>query len=194
MPTSTNRTKWPVKGGAISIQPGWFQGHSKAFFYINLGLGAVPPNMSHVMVSPFEIIGPSSEPYPGTFCLPQVPLPTNITVNVGDLATIQVIETAIHGAALYNVCNWSLELNPISLSQPTNTIFSIPVRRHRIRRPCRRRRSDARQLLQFQRHLLRTSLHNDIINGLQRFSSRIITSYWSRSTSVAAGRLLHVLI
>lgn len=103
MPTSTNRTKWPVQGGAIAVQPGWFQGHKTAFFYFNLGLGTVPPNMSHPMLAPIQIIGPSSEPYPGTFCLPQVPLPANITVNVGDHATIQVIETAIHGAALYNV-------------------------------------------------------------------------------------------
>ncbi|KAL1860060.1 hypothetical protein Plec18167_004165 [Paecilomyces lecythidis] len=102
MPTSTNRTKWPVGGGAVSFQPGWFQGHATAFFYINLGLGTVPENMSHVMISPFELVGPSDQPYPGTFCLPQVPLPANISVNVGDHATIQVIETAKHGAALYN--------------------------------------------------------------------------------------------
>jgi hypothetical protein len=103
MPTSTNRTKWPVQGGAISLQPGWFPGHKTAFIYFNLGLGAIPPNMSDPMLPPFQIVGPTSNPYPGTFCLPQVPLPANITVNVGDLATIQVIETAIHGAALYNV-------------------------------------------------------------------------------------------
>ncbi len=102
MPTSENRTKWPVRGGAIAIQPGWFQGHGTAFIYMNLGLGTNPPNMSHVMVSPFQIIGPTTQPYPGTFCLPQVPLPANITVNVGDNATIQVIETAVRGAALYN--------------------------------------------------------------------------------------------
>ena len=103
MPTSTNRTKWPVGGGAIAVQPGWFQGHQTAFFYVNLGLGTVPPNMSNVMVPPFEIVGPTKNPYPGTFCLPQVPLPANLTVNVGDNATIQIIETAVHGAALYNV-------------------------------------------------------------------------------------------
>jgi len=102
MPTSTNRTKWPVSGGAIAIQPGWFQGHATAFIYMNLGLGTVPPNMSHVMVPPFQIVGPSAQPYPGTICLPQVPLPVNVTVKVGDNATIQVIETAVHGAALYN--------------------------------------------------------------------------------------------
>jgi hypothetical protein len=102
MPSSTNRTKWPVRGGAVAIQPGWFAGHGTAFFYVNLGLGTIPPNMSHPMVPVFQIIGPTKEPYPGTFCLPQVPLPANISVNVGDNATIQIVETAIHGAALYN--------------------------------------------------------------------------------------------
>ena len=59
--------------------------------------------MSFPMVPVFQIVGPSKNPYPGSFCLPQVPLPANITVNVGDNATIQVVETAIHGAALYSV-------------------------------------------------------------------------------------------
>ncbi|KAI9717565.1 MAG: hypothetical protein M1812_004706 [Candelaria pacifica] len=102
IPQSTNRTKWPVNGGAIAIQPGWFTGHATAFFYINMGFGTLPINMSFPMVSAFQITGPSKEPYPGTFCLPQVPLPANMSVKVGDNATIQVIETAVHGAALYN--------------------------------------------------------------------------------------------
>lgn len=103
MPTSTNRTTWPIRGGAVSFQPGWFQGHSRAMIYINLGLGTMPPNMSHPMIKPFEIVGPDNDPYPGTICLPQVPLPANIEVKAGDNATIQVVETAQHGAALYNV-------------------------------------------------------------------------------------------
>lgn len=102
MPTSTNRTKWPTTGGAIALQPGWFAGHGKALFYMNMGLGTIPLNMSHIMVPPFQIVGPTSEPWPGSFCLPQVPIPTNITVNVGDNATLQVIEVAVHGASLYN--------------------------------------------------------------------------------------------
>ncbi|EAW12746.1 copper acquisition factor BIM1-like domain-containing protein [Aspergillus clavatus NRRL 1] len=102
MPTSTNRTKWPVKGGAVAFQPGWFQGHQTALIYINLGLGTVPPNMSHPVVPPFQITGPTNNPYPGTVCLPQVPLPPGLSFNPGDHATIQVIETAKHGAALYN--------------------------------------------------------------------------------------------
>ncbi|RAK75348.1 copper acquisition factor BIM1-like domain-containing protein [Aspergillus fijiensis CBS 313.89] len=102
MPTSTNRTKWPVNGGAIALQPGWFQGHSTAFMYINMGLGTVPDNMSLPMVPVFEITGPSNNPYPGTICLPQVPLPADISPKVGDNATIQIVEVAKHGASLYD--------------------------------------------------------------------------------------------
>lgn len=104
---SRNRTLWPTTGGAIALQPGWFQGHATAFFYINMGFGTDgpdggPANMSFPMVPVFQITGPNKNPYPGTFCLPQVPLPNNTVVNVGDNATIQVVETAIHGAALFN--------------------------------------------------------------------------------------------
>jgi hypothetical protein len=119
MPTTTNRTIWPTTGGAVAIQPGWFQGHATAFFYINMGFGtsgptAGPPNMSFPMVPVFQIVGPSKNPYPGTFCLPQVPLPANTTVNVGDLATIQIIEVAVHGAALYSVGAFSQFPTPAS--------------------------------------------------------------------------------
>ncbi|CEL02983.1 hypothetical protein ASPCAL04144 [Aspergillus calidoustus] len=102
MPLSTNRTKWPIRGGAIALQPGWFPGHARAMMFFNLGLGTEPPNMSHPMITPFEIVGPDNDPYPGTICLPQVPLPANVDVKVGDNATIQVIELAQPCAALYN--------------------------------------------------------------------------------------------
>ncbi|KAL8630994.1 hypothetical protein Q9189_003274 [Teloschistes chrysophthalmus] len=102
MPISTNRTLWPVTGGAVGIQPGWFPGHSSAFFYINLGEGTIPQNYSLPMQQVFQILGPSNQQYDGSFCLPQVPLPANYTAKIGDNATIQVVETAQHGAALYN--------------------------------------------------------------------------------------------
>ncbi|KAL8798773.1 MAG: hypothetical protein Q9200_007701, partial [Gallowayella weberi] len=104
MPISTNRTLWPVTGGAVGVQPGWFPGHSSAFFYINLGEGTVPLNYSLPMQQVFQITGPTNVQYDGSFCLPQVPLPANFTAKIGDNATIQIIETAQHGAALYNVC------------------------------------------------------------------------------------------
>lgn len=62
-----------------------------------------PWNMSFPMVPPFQILGPSKNPYPGTVCLPQVPLPANTTVQPGDNATIQVVELAVHGASLFSV-------------------------------------------------------------------------------------------
>jgi hypothetical protein len=75
---------------------------------VNLGFGTDgpdggPPNMSNPMVPPFQLLGPSKNPYPGTVCLPQVPLPAGANVRAGDNATIQVVELAVHGAALYSV-------------------------------------------------------------------------------------------
>ncbi|KAK8074160.1 hypothetical protein PG994_005059 [Apiospora phragmitis] len=107
MGTSRNRTYWPTLGGAIAFQPGWFQGHDKATLYVNLGFGTDgpdngPKNMSFPMVPPFGLLGPSKGPYPGTVCLPQVPLPANTVMSPGDNATIQVVELAQHGAALYS--------------------------------------------------------------------------------------------
>ncbi|OJD26604.1 hypothetical protein ACJ73_02013 [Blastomyces percursus] len=108
MPTSQNRTKWPIKGGAVSFQPGWFPGHQTAFIYLNMGYGTIPPNMSHPMIAPFQIVAPTNQEYPGTFCLPQVPLPRNADLKVGDDATIQIVEIAQHGAALYNCVDITL--------------------------------------------------------------------------------------
>lgn len=102
MPTTSNRTKWPISGGALALQPGWFVGHAFALFYINLGVGTEPLNMSLPMIPVFQLVGPSNEKYPNSqFCFPQVPLPLGYKPQVGDNATIQIIETAQHGAALY---------------------------------------------------------------------------------------------
>jgi hypothetical protein len=107
MPLTQNRTKWPYQGGALSVQPGWFPGHQKAFFYVNIGIQEpgmkAPPNMSHPVVPPFQLNGPNNGEYPGQFCLPQVRMPPHLTFAPGDNITIQVIETAQHGAALYSV-------------------------------------------------------------------------------------------
>ena len=103
MQSSKNRTLWPVGGGAVGFQPGWFSGHASAFLYINLGDGTLPENFSMIMQPVFEITGPQNTIYPGSICLPHVSLPVNYTAVIGHNATIQVIELAQHGAALYNV-------------------------------------------------------------------------------------------
>jgi len=103
MPASTNRTKWPVKGGAVGFEPGWFQGHLQGLLYINLGIGTFPPNMSLPMLPITAFRGPTNSAFPGQgVCFPQLPLPANYTANVGDNATIQVVLAAQHGAALYS--------------------------------------------------------------------------------------------
>lgn len=61
--------------------------------------------MSMNVVPPFQIVGPSNDMYNGTVCLPQVPLPAKANLKVGDNITIQVVESAQHGAGLYNVSN-----------------------------------------------------------------------------------------
>lgn len=107
MPLTTNRTFWPVDGGALAVQPGWFPGHSKAFIYVNIGIqeagDLAPPNMSHPVVPPFQITGPNNTEYPGQFCLPQIGMPANLSLQVGQNITLQVVEAAQHGAALYSV-------------------------------------------------------------------------------------------
>ncbi|KEF61295.1 uncharacterized protein A1O9_02860 [Exophiala aquamarina CBS 119918] len=128
MPTSQNRTKWPVKGGGVAFQPGWFAGHETAFVFINLGLGTIPQNMSLSMLNGIQLIGPTKDPYPGSFCFPQVPLPAGITVNVGDNATIQVIELAVHGAALYNCVDITFaEPEDVELLTPDNCFNSSQI-------------------------------------------------------------------
>lgn len=86
--------------------------------YINLGDGTVPQNYSLPMQTVFGIMGPNNTAYIGSICMPQVPLPANYTAVVGNNATIQIIETAQHGAALYNV-SWQ------SPFQDVRRIFGI---------------------------------------------------------------------
>jgi len=71
--------------------------------YINIGLGQNPTNYSIPLTTVFQMTGPSDNPFPGTFCLPQVAIPSLISVKSGDLASIQVIQAAKHGAGLFNV-------------------------------------------------------------------------------------------
>ncbi len=101
---TTNRTAWPLDGsGAFAFQPGWFAGHIQNLIYINLGLGAEPVNYSMPMVPVFQINGPTTNPYPGTVCLPKVPLPEGVKPKKGDLASIQIVQAQKHGGALYSV-------------------------------------------------------------------------------------------
>ena len=112
MPQSTNRTTWGVGGGAIALQPGWFTGHATGLMYMNIGLGTLPSAIDIPLVPVFQMVGPNNFPYPGTLCLPNVTIPADLGVKVGDNATIQVILAAQHGASLYNVRICSSKFDP----------------------------------------------------------------------------------
>nr|OQO20068.1 hypothetical protein B0A51_13999 [Rachicladosporium sp. CCFEE 5018] len=133
VPITQNRTKWPVHGGGLAVQPGWFQGHSLALFYVNIGINEpgmnAPPNMSHPVVPPFQVVGPRNTEYPGSsFCIPQIGMPANLSLQIGTNITLQVIELAQHGAALYSCVDLTLadpsEVEPIT---PQNCINSTDL-------------------------------------------------------------------
>ncbi len=173
MGTTKNRTYWPTSGGTVAFQPGWFRGHLTAFMQVNLGFGTDgpdngPQNMSNPMVKPFQILGPTNNPYPGTICLTQLPLPVGANVKPGDLATIQIVETAQHGAALYSV-----RLPPVRAHLPharwilvrcADVSSPATVRRHHLCRTWRlpHRPSQRDKLLQLDRHWLCRHLHNHL--------------------------------
>ncbi|KAH8844086.1 hypothetical protein MCOR27_008561 [Pyricularia oryzae] len=100
---TTNRSFYPLTGGAFAVQPGWFRGHSESLWYINLCLEAEPRNCSLPITSVFRVRGPVGDnPFPGTFCLPYLPLPAGLGLKAGDRASIQAVQTHVHGAPAYS--------------------------------------------------------------------------------------------
>jgi len=95
--SETNRTLWPLEGGAVAFTPG----HPWAQTYINLGLGENITRFNIPLAAPFN------QTSNGTFCLPQLRLPAGSSVKEGDRGTIQVIQITESGGALYNVCSSS---------------------------------------------------------------------------------------
>lgn len=111
--------------------------------------------MSHPMVQMFQISGPTNEEYPARpICIPQVGMPANLSLPSGTNATIQVVEAAKHGAALYTVrfddCVPQTEADP-----------SITVRRcHPHRRHQPSEGSHTTELLQRLLHPVQHDLHH----------------------------------
>lgn len=75
----------------------------------------------------FEIEGPTDSPYDGSICLPQVPLPEGSEVEVGEHATIQIVEAAVHGAAMYSVSrNAPLPTRAVKMSYTKGESLTYP--------------------------------------------------------------------
>jgi len=106
LPTSTNRTLWPLTGAApVILQPGHQANHDWGMLWVNIGLGTQPANFSTQMMPEFSFTFPSDKAYESQICLPDVTLPEPVrgAVKEGDNATIQIVETAKHGGSLYSV-------------------------------------------------------------------------------------------
>lgn len=130
---SSNRTYWPTTGGTLAFQPGWFSGHATAFLNVNIGLDSDGPDggpltFDHPLEDAWQLLGPSNGPYPGTLCLPDVKVPSDLGVKAGDNATIQIVELATHGASLFAV---SPKRAPFLTPSPARA--HPQVEKHRIR-------------------------------------------------------------
>ncbi|EPE24920.1 hypothetical protein GLAREA_11501 [Glarea lozoyensis ATCC 20868] len=105
----TNRTLWPLTGGAVALD----LHHPWTYVYLNLGIGtdypAFPGNMS-ITTSLLNVTGN------GTFCIPQVKLPAGLVVTEGLNATLQVVTGGASGSALYNCADITFAAAATALS------------------------------------------------------------------------------
>ncbi|PWW78829.1 hypothetical protein C7212DRAFT_355479 [Tuber magnatum] len=90
--SDTNRTAWPLGGGALVFTPS----HDHAQTFVNLGIGNNVTRLNITLVPTFNQTGS------GTFCFKKITLPPGLDIQEGTNASIQVIQLTHAGAALYN--------------------------------------------------------------------------------------------
>jgi hypothetical protein len=92
---SSNRTQWPLKGGAVV----WNSSHPSALTYINLGLGNVVTSFNISLQPVYNETGA------GVTCLPNPGAAAIAGLNVteGQNASVQFITIGESGSALYSV-------------------------------------------------------------------------------------------
>ncbi|KAM7207237.1 hypothetical protein V8F20_002503 [Naviculisporaceae sp. PSN 640] len=88
-----NRTEWPLTGGSLKLE----LHHAWTYVFVNLGLGENVTVFNYTLTP--QLFNTTGN---GTFCLPELPLPANLTPKDGDQASLQVITTDYKGTALYN--------------------------------------------------------------------------------------------
>ncbi|EFR02905.1 hypothetical protein MGYG_05906 [Nannizzia gypsea CBS 118893] len=100
---TTNRTQWPVDGGAILFKPT----HHWALTYVNLGLGDDDSIIfNYTLVQAFNQTGN------GTFCFPKIPIPADLGIRDGTNASLQIVQASTNGAALYNCMDITFSSSP----------------------------------------------------------------------------------
>ncbi|KAH7034618.1 uncharacterized protein B0I36DRAFT_346528 [Microdochium trichocladiopsis] len=117
--TTTNRTAWPIGGGAIELE----LHHPWAYVWVNLGLGDNTTNFN-ISLTPdlYNISGK------GDFCWPKLPVP--IEIADGTNATIQVVTGGASGSALYNCADITFRADAPVHECANSTQFDVTVIRN----------------------------------------------------------------
>lgn len=93
-----NRTDWPLEGGSLKLD----LHHPWTYIFVNLGLGDNVTNFNYTLTPEFW-----NSTGKGTLCVPDLPLPADLSVSDGTKASIQVVTLGESGSALYNVSDLS---------------------------------------------------------------------------------------
>ncbi|KFA69033.1 hypothetical protein S40285_08454, partial [Stachybotrys chlorohalonatus IBT 40285] len=121
LPVTQNRTAWPVDGpGAFAIQPGWYANNEYTEFFISIGLGPDPDDFSQQIHS-FRVMGPTNDPFPDSFCLPQVNIPQEVRRAHGDFATIQIRQVHVSGNSAHNCADIYFTDDPSEMEEIDTT-------------------------------------------------------------------------
>ncbi|KAK4223999.1 hypothetical protein QBC38DRAFT_548034 [Podospora fimiseda] len=106
-PNTGNRTDWPLTGGSVKLD----LHHKWTYIFINLGIGANVSNFNVSLTNPFW-----NSTGNGTLCVPKLTLPSNLPIDDGTLASIQVVTIGETGNALYNCADITFRSSANALS------------------------------------------------------------------------------
>ncbi|KAF3492206.1 uncharacterized protein GIQ15_01723 [Arthroderma uncinatum] len=113
-----NRTQWPVDGGSILFKPS----HHWALTYVNLGLGDDDSIIFNTtLVHGFNQTGN------GTFCFPKISIPTNLGIQDGTNASLQLVQVSDGGSSLYNCMDITFSKSPSNLLAQNMCVNSTGV-------------------------------------------------------------------
>ncbi|KAK3329226.1 hypothetical protein B0H66DRAFT_609953 [Apodospora peruviana] len=102
-----NRTDWPLTGGSVKLD----LHHPWSYVFINLGLGENVTVFNYTLTP--SLVNSTGN---GSLCIPSLPLPADLSVSDGDLASIQVVTSGASGSALYNCADITFRANAKALS------------------------------------------------------------------------------
>ncbi|KAK2839325.1 hypothetical protein FQN49_006250 [Arthroderma sp. PD_2] len=103
---TTNRTQWPVDGGAILFKPT----HHWALTYVNLGLGD-----NDSVIFDTTLVPGFNQTGNGTFCFPKISIPADLGIQDGVNASLQLVQVSEGGSSLYNCMDITFSSSPANV-------------------------------------------------------------------------------